>query len=89
MAKNKITRFGDSGHQLVDEDGKTRIIKQFKPGPHVEALEKLVLRHAEQAAREFAEEPIDVRAVLRHHALQGHLHGWVHARTRVEDTAEV
>ena len=33
MAKNKITRFGDSGHQLVDEDGKTRIIKQFKPGP--------------------------------------------------------
>ena len=33
MAKNKITRFGDSGHQLVTEDGKTRIIKQFRPGP--------------------------------------------------------
>ena len=32
MAKNKITRFGDSGHQLVDEDGQLRIIKQFRPG---------------------------------------------------------
>tara|TARA_Y100001937_G_scaffold119330_1_gene174857 strand:+ start:634 stop:777 length:144 start_codon:yes stop_codon:yes gene_type:complete len=39
MAKNKITRFGDSGHQLVTENGKTRIIKQFRPGPQAKKRE--------------------------------------------------